>query len=323
MSERVSDSKNRQQKDSTEIGKYTLEEGTLEYLICDTHVAIRRFRGIARKVVIPEEIEGKEVRKIEKKAFLSNKNVHEIVLPETVEEIGDWAFAHTENLRSITIPRRDFQKGKELFLGCNRLREIIMHGTEVEREQDQKDGINRMLAVAVRYLHDYFLLSPLEVRKKQWIAQWDEKLIKLIQTDDLDGFEELWTCGEEDYEGKDYDIKSYPVEKRKGKLRLAYFRLLHAFQMSDEVKATLQNYLRAHTKGTNEPESWDILMEEHPEEIEYYQTFAEAGCITQDNFDALIEDMKDANAQMKAFMFQYKEEHLKKKDAFAEFDLDW
>lgn len=315
--------KQRKSTNTEETARYAVEEGTLEYAIYDTYIGIRKFRGIAKKVVIPEEIDGKKVTKIEKKAFLSNKNVQEIMLPQTIEEIGDWAFAHAENLKKITIPRSDFQKGKELFLGCNRLREMILHGTEEEKERDDNDGINRMLAVAVRYLHDYFLLAPLEIRKEQWIARWDEKLLKLIQTDDLDGFEELWTCGEEDYEGKDYDIKSYPVEKRKGKLRLAYFRLLHDFGLTDQMKQSLQIYLKDHTKGTKEPESWDIVILEHPENIAYYQVFAQAGCVNEENFDSLIDDMKDVNAQMKAFMFQYKEKHFPKKDAFSEFDLGW
>ena len=50
-----------------------------------------------------------------------------------------------------------------------------------------------------------------------------------------DGFEELWTCGEEDYEGKDYDIRSYPVEKRKMKLRVVFFRLLFPYRISNPV----------------------------------------------------------------------------------------
>ena len=39
--------------------------------------------------------------------------------------------------------------------------------------------------------------------------------------------------------------------------------------------------------------------------------------------DDILADMKEVNAQMKAYMLRYKEEHLTKKEAFAAFELDW
>ena len=111
-----------------------------------------------------------------------------------------------EQLRTITIPYHVLNRGKELFLGCRRLREIVLNGTEEERALRTSQGIGRMLALAVTILHDYFLFDPTNVGKDEWVKRWDEKLLALLALDDLDGFEELWTCGEEDYEGKDYDI---------------------------------------------------------------------------------------------------------------------
>lgn len=301
----------------------SIEEGTLAYIQEKVGICIKRYRGIGGKAVVPERIDGQPVTAIARKAFLSRKTLKEIVLPDTIEEIGDWAFAHTEELRKITIPRRELTRGKELFLGCKQLEEIILSGSEEEQLRDKKDGIGYMLALAVTVLHDYFLFTPTQVRSDAWITRWDEQLLKLVSLDDLDGFEELWTCGEEDYEGKDYDIKSYPVEKRKLKLRMVYFRLLHTYKLTDSVKAKLQQYLQDHTKGTKEPEAWEILLEEHGEDIAYYQVFTEAGCVKEDNFDELLSDMQEVNAQMKAYMLKYQDEHLVKKDAFAAFELDW
>ena len=301
----------------------SIEEGTLAYIEEKNGICIKRYRGIGSKAVVPEEIDGKRVISIGRKAFLSRKTLKEIVLPDTIEEIGDWAFAHTEELKKIVIPRHELTRGKELFLGCKQLEEIVLSGTEEEQLQDKKDGIGNMLASAVTVLHDYFLFTPTEVRGDAWMKRWDEQLLKLIRLDDLDGFQELWTCGEEDYEGKDYDIDSYPVEKRKVKLRMIYFRLLHPYKIAKSVKNELQQYLHDHTKGTKEPEAWEVLLEEHGEDIAYYQVFTEAGCVNEENFDDLLADMQDVNAQMKAYMLKYKDEHLTKKDAFAAFELDW
>lgn len=299
------------------------EGGQFAYTLQKTGISIKRYRGTGTRAAIPAQIEGKPVISIEKKAFLSCKTIQEIVLPNTIEEIGDWAFAHAEQLRSITVPHCHLYHGKELFLGCKRLKEIILDGTEEEKAIQTENGLGRMLAMAVTVLHDYFLFSPKEVGTQAWIGRWDEKLLDLIALDDLDGFEELWTCGEEDYEGKDYDIKSYPVEKRKMKLRIVYFRLLHPYRISGQTSNTLKKYLAMHTKGTQTPEAWDIIIEEHKEELEYYKTFADAGGVTLGNFDLLLADTAKASAEIKAFLLRYKEEHFGQKDAFADFELDW
>lgn len=281
--------------------------------------AVRRYRGVGEQVCIPSLIDQKPVTAIERKAFLSCKTIKEITLPDTVEEIGDWAFAHAEQLRMITIPHRVLTKGKELFLGCKRLREIVLCGSD----RCSDCGLGRMLALAVTVLHDYVLFDPLEVGTDAWVRRWDEKLLDLIELDDLDGFEELWTCGEEDYEGKDYDIQSYPVEKRKMKLRVVYFRLLHPYKLSADMERRLQEYLRRHTKGTQTPEAWELIVEEHSQELAYYQIFAASGGITEQNFDSLLEDLRDSSAEIRAYLLRYKEEHFAAKDAFAAFELDW
>lgn len=297
--------------------------GQLVYGFYKKGVAIKRYRGVAQRVVVPPEIEGKPVTAIERKAFLSCKTVRFISLPDTVEEIGDWAFAHAEHLSSVMIPRRQLSCGKELFLGCKRLKEVVFKSSQEEWKEYAPQGLYRMLAMAVTVLHDYFLFDPIDFGNDAWMKRWDEKLMALVELDDLDGFEELWTCGEEDYEGKDYDIKSYPVEKRKMKLRIVYFRLMHPYKISDSTLEALREYLRLHTKGTDTPEAWELIREEHQNDLEYYQVFADSGCITEDNFDGLLEDMSDCDAEIKAYLLRYKEKNFAAKDAFAAFDLDW
>jgi hypothetical protein len=288
--------------------------GQIIYAPYKKGIAIKKYRGIGAKIVIPSTIEEKPVISIDKKAFLSCKTIREITLPDSIEEIGDWAFAHAENLRELYMPRKELSKGKELFLGCKRLKSIELIGLP---EEYLNQGLDRMLSLGVTILHDYFLFSPMDVGSDEWVRRWDEKLISLIELDDLDGFEELWTCGEEDYEGKDYDIKSYPVEKRKMKLRIVYFRLLNPYKIDDNTRQKLENYI------CDSDRSWEIIMEEHRNELEYYKVFTAAGAATDKNFDGLIADMDNVSAEIKAFMLRFKDENIQSKDAFSEFELDW
>jgi hypothetical protein len=288
--------------------------GQIIYAPYKKGIAIKKYRGIGEKIVIPSTIEEKPVISIDKKAFLSCKTIREITLPDSIEEIGDWAFAHAENLRELYMPRKELSKGKELFLGCKRLKSIELLGLP---EEYLDKGLDRMLSLGVTILHDYFLFSPMDVGSDEWVRRWDEKLISLIELDDLDGFEELWTCGEEDYEGKDYDIKSYPVEKRKMKLRIVYFRLLNPYKIDDNTRQKLEKYI------CDSDRSWEIIMEEHRNELEYYKVFTAAGAATDKNFDGLIADMDNVSAEIKAFMLRFKDENIQSKDAFSEFELDW
>lgn len=291
-----------------------------EYIQYKDGISIKRYKGISDRVSIPDCIENKPVIAIERKAFLSCKKVVEIKLPDTIEELGDWAFAHMEGLKSIILPYNLSTIGKEIFLGCKNVEEILISDNE---QKMQKNGVGSMLAIAIKEFGDYSMLDTLSVGSDKWINKWDETFFNFIHTDDLEGYQELWTCGEEDYEGEEYDIKLYPIERRKIKLRIIYFRLLHPYKISDEVKNELESYLRNHTIGTKEPQSWEILIREHINDLEYYKLFTQTGCINEKNFDLALADMEDADAELKAYMLRYKEENFDKKDVFAEFELGW
>ena len=291
-----------------------------EYIQYKDGISIKRYKGISDRVSIPDCIENKPVIAIERKAFLSCKKVVEIKLPDTIEELGDWAFAHMEGLKSIILPYNLSTIGKEIFLGCKNVEEILISDNE---QKMQKNGVGSMLAIAIKEFGDYSMLDTLSVGSDKWINKWDETLLNFIHTDDLEGYQELWTCGEEDYEGEEYDVKLYPIERRKIKLRIIYFRLLHPYKISDEVKNELESYLRNHTIGTKEPQSWEVLIQEHTNDLEYYKLFTQTGCINEKNFDLALADMEDADAELKAYMLRYKEENFDKKDVFAEFELGW
>lgn len=295
------------------VAENTSGGGQLEYVPYKGGIAVRRYRGIEEKVDIPGYIGEKPVIAIEKKAFLSCKSIRQITLADTIEEIGDWAFAHAEQLKRIVLPYHALLRGKEPFLGCTRLKEISFNA----RGDFDTLGLSRMTAIGVTALHDYFLLEPMEIGSDEWVRRFDAKLLDLIKLDDLDGFQELWTCGEEDYEGKDYDIKSYPVEKRKMKLRIVYFRLLHPYKLSEQDKSAFMDYIKA------SHEAWEIIIQEHKSELEYYKLFAASGAVTEENFDALLADLADGGAEIKAYLLKYKDGHFEKKDAFSGFELDW
>lgn len=281
------------------------------------YAALKRYTGNEKKLIIPETVDGNKVTIIERKGFLSCKTVKELALPASIEEIGDWAFAHAESLENIYMPAKEIKKGKNIFLGCKKLKHIYAGNIN--------ETSARMLALAVTIFENYFLFEPNEAGSKKWMQSWDKTLLDFIEQDDMHGFEGLWTCGEEDYEGDKYDDNIYPIERRKIKMSLVYFRLLNTENILENTKNQLCEYLRKNTVGTSTPQAWEYIKEEHKTETEYYKVFAEAGCIDQDNFDAILADVNDAGAEIKAFILKYKDENLNggSENAFAELELEW
>lgn len=316
-------------KNEYSIGNDLGDGGQLSYRILDNSVEIIRYRGTGSNVTVPSFIDGKRVVSIDKKAFLSCKSIRRISLPSTIERIGDWAFAHAEGLEVLELPQKEISCGKEIFLGCKSLRSICLRETDCA-DPDSEDMyaknryVHDMLAAAVTIFRDYFLFDLNEAGNEAWLRRWDMDLIKLIGLDDLDGFDELGICGEEDYEGKDYDIKSYPQKMRRMKVRLVYFRLLNPHGMEADTEETLKAYLKEHTLGTDTPEGFEVLIGEHRQELEYYKIFCDAGCAGNENFDMILSEMEGVNPEIKAYMLKYRDENLRSgADAFSSLTLDW
>ena len=70
-------------------------------------ITITGYTGTATRVVIPAEIEGIPVRTIGHRAFNSNRNITEVIIPDTVTTIANspnfGAFAYASNLVSVTL----------------------------------------------------------------------------------------------------------------------------------------------------------------------------------------------------------------------------
>ena len=62
------------------------------------------------------------VRALAKKMFLSKKYLRSVVVPASVESVGDWAFAYCDSLREVTFLGREVMFGKDVFKECPNLR---------------------------------------------------------------------------------------------------------------------------------------------------------------------------------------------------------
>ena len=244
---------------------------------------------------IPEEIDGLPVTKIFKKAFLACKLLKEVSLPDTVEEIGDFAFALCDHLSLIRFPRKELKLGQNIFKNDNELAEIVVGGDE---------KASALLAASPVVMNADYLIDTLNAGSAEWYKMWDQKLVDLLGRKDDEGYHLYVLCGEEDLH---FDYDQYIVYIQEKKSGLCMLRLLHATNISNQVKDKLVNCLAEHVKEENCNEKgsnpvFDYLIKNHGNDEIYYEMLINEGIITKDNKERLIILLGDRFPQAKAYL---------------------
>lgn len=295
------------------------EQGILEYEKKGGQVSITGYQGKAAEVTVPGEIDGCPVTGIGKKAFLGSKMVKQISLPESVVKIGDWAFAFCSKLSRIVLPYHGMEIGQGIFKDCSALVQIIdEHG---DGQDPKTEDISYLLAAVMSRLDAFYLFDFENAGSAEWIARWDARMRQLMETPDEEGFSKMLLCGEEDYGSRENNLDYYMEQRRREKIRLAMLRLMHDYALEPSVKSRLQEYLLAHVKGQETEETWLVILEEHGDDLQYYQFLTAIGGVYEENFQAIMEDMGDRHTEMKAWLMNYYSKNHTKEDVFADFEL--
>ncbi len=285
--------------------------GSLEYTVFEDGVCVTVCNVREGRFEIPDFIEERAVIRIGKKAALSNKILQELVLPVSLQEVGDWAFAHCDKLKEVLIPKNEIRFGKGVFKDCRSLCHLKLR----ENENEKLAGL--LASVPVMLEADYLLSLP-EAGEKNWLQKLDARLKTLLDKPDKEGYSKQILCGEEDLMAS---LDVYLNERRKQKARLCYMRLLNDMGLKAELKEQLQKYIRENAGGCLSEAAWEVVLKEHGDEREYYQVYAAAGGITGENFDKLLLDMGESHPEMKAWLIRYKEDNGHEEDFFAGLSL--
>lgn len=305
---------------------YNTEYGSIQYRAMDGYVMLTEYRGKDNILTIPVDIEGLPVTVIGKKAFLTAKELKELVLPEHINTIQDWAFASCRSLETITLPRKKIEIGQGILKDCSKLRRIITAGIEVDDDAVTEEGtdtaVSYLLAAAMSMLDAFYLFNPKTAGSESWLGQWDARMLTLMGQEDTEGFSKMLLCGEEDYGSRDNDLDYYVEQKRRFKVRLAMLRLINDAGLAPSVRNMLLAYLRSHSKGGDSEETWKVVLEEHGDDREYYQFLLDNGCITKENIDAVLEDMGERHTEMKAFLMNYRSMNFQREDVFADLEFE-
>lgn len=300
-------------------GEMATERGVLEYERIEDTIRITGYRGKDTSVQVPGIMDGCPVTCIGKKAFLSNKMVKQVSLPESILRIEDWAFAFCGKLSKILLPYHSMEIGQGIFKDCPALVQIIdEHGDE---RDSRTEDISYLLAAVMSQLDAFYLFDFESAGTAEWLYRWDVRMRQLMQAPDAEGFSKMLLCGEEDYGSRENNLDYYMEQRRKAKVRLAMLRLMHDYALDISVRRELESYLLAHVKGQETEETWLVVLEEHGDDLQYYQFLAEIGGVGEDNFQAMMEDLGDRHTEMKAWLMNYFGKNHTKEDVFPDFEL--
>ncbi len=306
--------------------EWELERGSLYYQIENDEIRITRCGRLQGEIEIPAQIQGMPVTRLHKKAFLSQKKLTGASLPDTLCEMGEWAFAYCSSLQWVRLPKKKLERGKGIFQECNRL-ELIeltpsaapkgLAGMREGMTDSEKSQIGRLLAATTTMLDAEYLLEPLEAGDAEWIQKWDSRLLERLDRDEEEGYTTAILCGEEDL---DFDIDVYKKSVRRDKAKLCMKRLLNPYRLPELVRERLVHFLCEHTKGSETEEAWEVLLSEYGNERAYYELFWDIGAANIQNRSAMLADMGEEYAEMKAYLLQQGEVQ-EKEDLFAAFSL--
>lgn len=304
------------------MSKLLTENGYISYTVNNEGVQIEEYSGKDLIVTIPQLVDGMNVTRIKKKAFLSSRFVKEIHLPSTVDSIEDYAFARCRKLEKIYLPYVDLNLGQDIFKDCDTL-DYIFDANSISNSED----VAFLLAKTLNGLDAFFLFDLKNAGSDEWLSHLDSTIDMRMRKDDMEDFSKMILCGEEEVvcssDGtiEDSNPATYKSNRVKEKIRIAFMRLLHSYKINEELKDMLVKYLCDHTKGAKSEETWAVLQNEHGDEQKYYELLINIDAINKNNLNEILVDMGNAHTEMKSFLIRHFEDVKEDTDVFAEFEL--
>lgn len=278
--------------------QYKAAEGTFYYTEekstkTDVCLSITAYEGIAETLSVPSQIDSYPVKIIGKKAFLGNRYLRHIILPDTIEAVGDWAFSRCYGLQKITMPKRELSFGRQVFQKSNQLYDISIEGN---------DGtFDRLLAAAVTILEAEYLLTPLHVGSSKWCRNLDARIMAMLSEHEESALKNLVYCAEEDMAAKQ---EACLKELANRKACIAFLRLIYSEKIEPDIRQSLTEYLRQRTKGCRDESAWEAVKECRHEKLQYCDILFDIGGIHEDNISAILEDLNEDNVELKAYLLK-------------------
>lgn len=292
---------------------YQVDTGTLTYIIENNSAFITGFERTGVSLEIPENIESVSVCGIGKKAFFGNRSLQHIILPETIEWIGDWAFCNCAQLQRIEFPCRPLRLGKGLFAKDRKFYEITC-----ESGNKKNTFPGRLLAVAVTLMDAEYLLDMTLAGCAEWYRRFDNRLLALLMEPTENALKNLVYCAEEDMGAKQ---EACLEEQERRKAYMALLRLAYPEQLDqkteDKIKACLLD-----REGLQTRSAWEAVKKaDGKEQLLFSDILLKSGGIREANLSSVLEDLGEAFVELKAHLLKVWEQRKAQTSVWEKFVL--
>ena len=96
----------------------------LSFVFSGSSYAVSSYSGTTTKIIIPNEYDGYSVKFIMENVFQNCTDIQEVILPSSIQSIGNYAFAGCSSLSSIVLPSSLESIGEYCFSNCSALSNI-------------------------------------------------------------------------------------------------------------------------------------------------------------------------------------------------------
>lgn len=292
-----------------------------EYDVKENEILLKRCYGTEERIEVPAQIEGMPVtvlapyifsqarRKPDQKAAICGNQVKEIVLPDTVREIGNYAFYGCYYLEALTLSHRTHDIAGGAFTGCRHLKNLTFRMEQAEGYcmKDVLSEVHHEMKVKLVYPNavctllfpEYYEEAVENTPARQLETQFHGSGYSYRQCFQ-DG---VFQFGEYDrlfQEAQNLESEDFCIE-------LAVTRLMEKVRLSQDAEGVYQSYLMEHRMSAA---GWCIEFEQN-ETLEFLTGFIDW---QEEELSDLIEE---ANAkgrlEIQSVLMDYKHHHFGKK----------
>lgn len=292
-----------------------------EYDVKENEICLKRCYGTEERIEVPAQIEGMPVtvlasyifsqarREPDQKAAICGNQVKEIVLPDTVREIGNYAFYGCYYLEALTLSHRTHDIAGGAFTGCRHLKNLTFRMEQAEGYcmKDVLSEVHHELKVKLVYPNavctllfpEYYEEAVENTPARQLETQFHGSGYSYRQCFQ-DG---VFQFGEYDrlfQEAQNLESEDFCIE-------LAVTRLMEKTRLSQDAEGVYQSYLMEHRMSAA---GWCIEFEQN-ETLEFLTRFIDW------QEEELSDLIKEANAkgrlEIQSVLMDYKHQHFGKK----------
>jgi hypothetical protein len=91
------------------------------------YYGVSLYEGRDTNVIIPSSYNGREVKFISDCAFMGNSIITSVLIPNSVEELGEHVFMNCVQLKSVIIPKTVVEIGIDNFYNCPNLKIFVQY----------------------------------------------------------------------------------------------------------------------------------------------------------------------------------------------------